>query len=178
MLLYFKGCLASLDRPYSNNQWIRGTSELNKISNIFDVLTQTFEKSIKNLFIKPVIRYVDRFLPFLIFKFSKWSPSTIIFFLKMGCMRYPKTRSLDLSKWCTQRSFRHKTILAQKNLLQPPNSFVFWKKNFGCISYWICQQYLSIRNTAIYTNACLKLTINIPVVYMGRYEVVLRGDYP
>jgi hypothetical protein len=22
------------------------------------------------------------------------------------------------------------------------------------------------------------LTINIPVVYMGRYEVVLRGDYP
>ncbi len=23
-----------------------------------------------------------------------------------------------------------------------------------------------------------KLTINVPVVYMGRYEVVLRGDYP
>jgi hypothetical protein len=22
------------------------------------------------------------------------------------------------------------------------------------------------------------LTINVPVVYMGRYEVVLRGDYP
>ncbi len=21
-------------------------------------------------------------------------------------------------------------------------------------------------------------TINVPVVYMGRYEVVLRGDYP
>jgi hypothetical protein len=27
-----------------------------------------------------------------------------------------------------------------------------------------------------YTGA--KLTINVPVVYMGRYEVVLRGDYP
>ncbi len=23
-----------------------------------------------------------------------------------------------------------------------------------------------------------KLTINVPVVYMGRYKVVLRGDYP
>ncbi len=23
-----------------------------------------------------------------------------------------------------------------------------------------------------------KITINVPVVYMGRYEVVLRGDYP
>jgi hypothetical protein len=23
-----------------------------------------------------------------------------------------------------------------------------------------------------------ELTINVPVVYMGRYEVVLRGDYP
>jgi hypothetical protein len=22
------------------------------------------------------------------------------------------------------------------------------------------------------------LTINVPVVYMGQYEVVLRGDYP
>jgi hypothetical protein len=22
------------------------------------------------------------------------------------------------------------------------------------------------------------VTINVPVVYMGRYEVVLRGDYP
>ncbi len=22
------------------------------------------------------------------------------------------------------------------------------------------------------------ITINVPVVYMGRYEVVLRGDYP
>ncbi len=24
----------------------------------------------------------------------------------------------------------------------------------------------------------LILTINVPVVYMGRYKVVLRGDYP
>ncbi len=24
----------------------------------------------------------------------------------------------------------------------------------------------------------LKLTINVPVVYMGRYKVVLRADYP
>jgi hypothetical protein len=23
-----------------------------------------------------------------------------------------------------------------------------------------------------------KLTINVPVVYMGQYKVVLRGDYP
>jgi hypothetical protein len=23
-----------------------------------------------------------------------------------------------------------------------------------------------------------QITINVPVVYMGRYEVVLRGDYP
>jgi hypothetical protein len=23
-----------------------------------------------------------------------------------------------------------------------------------------------------------RITINVPVVYMGRYEVVLRGDYP
>jgi hypothetical protein len=23
-----------------------------------------------------------------------------------------------------------------------------------------------------------KITINVPVVYMGRYKVVLRGDYP
>jgi hypothetical protein len=23
-----------------------------------------------------------------------------------------------------------------------------------------------------------ELTINVPVVYMGRYKVVLRGDYP
>ncbi len=23
-----------------------------------------------------------------------------------------------------------------------------------------------------------RVTINVPVVYMGRYEVVLRGDYP
>jgi hypothetical protein len=23
-----------------------------------------------------------------------------------------------------------------------------------------------------------EITINVPVVYMGRYEVVLRGDYP
>jgi hypothetical protein len=69
LLLYFKGCLAGLDRPYSNNLWIRVTSDFNKISNICYVLTQTFEKSIKNVFIKLVIRYVDRFLPFLIFKF-------------------------------------------------------------------------------------------------------------
>ncbi len=25
---------------------------------------------------------------------------------------------------------------------------------------------------------CNEITINVPVVYMGRYEVVLRGDYP
>ncbi len=24
----------------------------------------------------------------------------------------------------------------------------------------------------------MTLTINVPVVYMGRYKVVLRGDYP
>jgi hypothetical protein len=29
-----------------------------------------------------------------------------------------------------------------------------------------------------FIDTLLLLTINVPVVYMGRYEVVLRGDYP
>jgi hypothetical protein len=28
------------------------------------------------------------------------------------------------------------------------------------------------------TSLVMVLTINVPVVFMGRYEVVLRGDYP
>ncbi len=38
--------------------------------------------------------------------------------------------------------------------------------------------------TTVMTDGCVhllyysSLTINVPVVYMGRYKVVLRGDYP
>jgi hypothetical protein len=32
--------------------------------------------------------------------------------------------------------------------------------------------------TVPYTARESNITINVPVVYMGRYEVVLRGDYP
>jgi hypothetical protein len=33
-------------------------------------------------------------------------------------------------------------------------------------------------NKATSKNKHETITINVPVVYMGRYEVVLRGDYP
>jgi hypothetical protein len=31
---------------------------------------------------------------------------------------------------------------------------------------------------SLFRSASVLVTINVPVVYMGRYEVVLRGDYP
>ncbi len=94
----------------------------------FYKISYTFEKSIKNLFIKPVFRYVDRFLPFLIFKFSKnvtvMVPSMISFFFllkwaewgfqKPVFIHWNQKFSFVLSKWCTQRDFRPKTIRAQK----------------------------------------------------------------
>jgi hypothetical protein len=39
-------------------------------------------------------------------------------------------------------------------------------------SFWI-RYTLVFPSDSIYV-----ITINVPVVYMGRYEVVLRGDYP
>jgi hypothetical protein len=43
-----------------------------------------------------------------------------------------------------------------------------------------CDLYSTLSTPQFNGFSChpLKLTINVPVVYMGRYKVVLRGDYP
>jgi hypothetical protein len=48
----------------------------------------------------------------------------------------------------------------------------------GHFGLWLDENFNMGRSMAVSTFRSGILTINAPVVYMGRYEVVLRGDYP
>jgi hypothetical protein len=76
-----------------------------------------------------------------------------------------------LQKWTCEGTLRQVFIR-----LMPPGVV----KQFCRFGIWSNKQCMT-PVYALWSPLCYtlyKLTINVPVVYMGRYEGVLRGDYP